>query len=164
MMANEKYNAISADTAVNYTSLTIIKRLMHFFRPYRKMVAAALVLSFVSSALMVASPYLIKIAIDKYIANKDVHGLNIIMLAFIGLYSIRLFTDYFLNSTTGILGQKVMHDLRMKIFGHIMTLDTGFFHKNPVGRLMTRTTDDVATLNELYTTGVVNMINHSGVL
>ena len=164
MAFNEKYNAISADTAVNYTSITIIKRLMRFFRPYRKMVITALALSFVSSALMVASPYLIKIAIDNYISHKNVNGLNIIMLAFVGLYTVRLFTDYFLNSTTGILGQKVMHDLRMKIFGHIMSMDTAFFNRNPVGRLMTRTTDDVATLNELYTSGAVNLINNSGII
>ena len=52
-------------------------------------------------------------------------------------------------------GQRIMFDLRMRVFGHLQRLDVGFYDRNPVGRLMTRVTSDVDVLNDLFTAGVV---------
>jgi len=159
-----KNNRIISDTVKDYSARMIIKRLMLYLRPYWKKVLIALMLSVINSALFVVRPYLIKIVIDDYITPGNLNGLRIFMVVFIVVYFIRLFIGYFLNMITGIVGQNVMHDLRMKIFSHILSMEMSFFDHNKVGRLMTRTTDDVASLNELFTSGAVRLINNSGIL
>jgi ATP-binding cassette, subfamily B, multidrug efflux pump len=159
-----KKNAMHADTVKEYPSGVIIKRLLSYLIPYRKSVVIALVLSIVSTGLFVVRPYLIKIVIDNYITPGDTLGLKYFMYIFVIVYFFRLFIGYFMNMITGMVGQNVMHDLRMKIFGHILSMEMSFFDHNKVGRLMTRTTGDVAALNELFTSGAVRLINNSGIL
>ncbi len=164
MTTDKKHYGIMSDSIKEYSTTTIIKRLISYFRPYRGMVFLVLLFSLTSSALFVIRPYLIKVAIDTYIIPGDLYGLSRFMIVFIVIYVLRLFIGYISNMLTGLIGQKVMHDLRIKIFGHIMSMEMSFFDHNRVGRLMTRTTDDVATLNELYTSGAVRLINNSGIL
>ncbi len=159
-----KNSDIIKDSIKEYSSWMIIVRLMSYLRPYRGSVFAALLLSIVSSMLFVVRPYLIKVVIDDYLLVGNLSGLSIFMIVFGIIFMLRLFVGYFLNLITGMIGQNVMHDLRMKIFGHILSMEMSFFDHNKVGRLMTRTTDDVATLNELYTSGAVRLINSSGIL
>jgi len=159
-----KNNRIQSDTVKEYPAWVIIKRLILYLRPYWKKVLIALILSVISSALFVVRPYLIKIVIDDYITPGNLNGLTFFMVVFIIIYFLRLFVGYYLNMTTGMVGQNVMHDLRMKIFSHILSMEMSFFDHNKVGRLMTRTTGDVASLNELFTSGAVRLINNSGIL
>jgi len=164
-MTNDMKNyGISTDTIKDYSTWGIISRLLSYLKPYRKKVIAALMLSIISSMLFVVRPYLIKVAIDDYLTVGNLNGLKIFLIVFIIIYFLRFFTGYFLNMITGIIGQNVMHDLRINIFNHILSMEMSFFDHNKVGRLMTRTTDDVATLNELYTSGAVRLLNNSGIL
>ncbi|MFC1489903.1 ABC transporter ATP-binding protein [Candidatus Latescibacterota bacterium] len=164
MNANDKKSGKSSDTVKEYSSVFIIKRLFSYLKPYRKSVLLALMLSIISTVLYVVRPYLIKIVIDEYIADGDINGLKYFMIIFVIVYFMRLLIGYFMNMITGMVGQQVMHDLRMKIFGHILSMEMSFFDHNKVGRLMTRTTGDVAALNELFTSGAVRLINNSGIL
>lgn len=152
------------DAVRAYTPWTAVRRLARYFRPFGGMTILAFVLSLLSSGLFVARPYLIKIAVDDHIAAGNLRGLDVLMVVFIGFYLARFGVEYALNLLTGLLGQKVMHDLRMQVFGHILSMEMRFFDQNQVGRLMTRTTDDVNTLNDLYTTGAVSMINNLSIL
>ena len=149
MADNTRRKGIVADSIREYTLLAVIKRLIAYIRPYSVMALTSFILSIVSSALLVLRPYLIKIAIDNHIVTGNLDGLNLVMILFIIFYIIRLIVGYFIGLTTGLLGQNVMHDLRMDIFGHILSMEMSFFDHNKVGRLMTRTTDDVNALNEL---------------
>jgi len=164
MTTSTKNYGISTDMVKDYSAWDIIYRLLSYLRQYRGKVVLALILSIMSSVLLVVRPYLIKVAIDDYLTAGNLDGLRIFLIYFIIIYFLRLFVGYFLNMITGIMGQNVMHDLRMKIFSHILSMEMSFFDHNKVGRLMTRTTDDVATLNELYTSGAVRLINNSGIL
>jgi ATP-binding cassette, subfamily B, multidrug efflux pump len=164
MNDNKQQFRPSSDTVNDYTPLFIIRRLFSYLHPYRGKVVFALVLSILSSAFMILRPYLIKVAIDEYIVPHRYEGLALFMMLFIGVYLSRLVVEYLLQMITGIVGQYVMHDLRMAIFSHILSMEMGFFDRNKVGRLMTRTTDDVASLNELYTSGAVSILNDAGVL
>jgi len=164
MKTGEHRDGLTADSVREYSFLEIIRRLMSYFMPYRLMVVLALVTSLVSSALFVIQPYLIKIVLDSYIIPGDLEGLWTFILVITGVYFVGIVAEYFMNLITGVLGQKVMHDLRMDIYRHIMSMEMSFFDRNRVGRLMTRTTDDVASLNELYTSGAVSFINNAGVL
>ncbi len=163
-MIDYKNKGILKDSIREYSLLVAIKRLMTYIRPYSTMALGAFILSIVSSALLVLRPYLIKIAIDNHIISGNLVGLNRLMILFIVLYLVRLIVGYLIGLTTGLLGQNVMHDLRMDIFTHILSMEMRFFDHNRVGRLMTRTTDDVNALNELYTSGAVRIMNNSSIL
>jgi ATP-binding cassette subfamily B protein len=148
------------DIARVYTPWTAVKRLAGYIRPYSRMALLSFALSLLSSGFFVARPYLIKVAVDNHITPGNLKGFDLLMGLFIAFYFLRFLVDYGMNLLTGVLGQKVMHDLRMQVFGHILSMEMSFFDHNQVGRLMTRTTDDVNTLNDLYTSGAVSMINN----
>ncbi len=152
------------DTVREYSPLQAIKRLFDYIRPYKTIAVAALVLSLLSSALLILRPYLMKEVIDNYIENGDVSGLDRFMLLFLCVYLLRFFVDRFMQMLTGYLGQYIMHDLRMDIFSHILSMEMHFFDRNKVGRLMTRTTDDVNALNELYTSGAIRILHNSSII
>ena len=164
MGADEKSYGIRPDILKEYSLLIAVKRLINYVRPYKGMAVLVFILSIMSSVLLITRPYLIKIVIDNYIATGDVDGLSLFMLIFIVVYLLRLFVGYTLGYATGMIGQKVMHDLRMDIFSHILSMEMSFFDHNQVGRLMTRTTDDVNALNELYTSGAVRILNNASIL
>ncbi|MFC1692224.1 ABC transporter ATP-binding protein [Candidatus Latescibacterota bacterium] len=164
MVNNAKSFGILPDSIRSYSPWSAVKRLLAYVRPYMGTASAAIALSLASSVLLVIRPYLIKIVIDNHIITGDIEGLRGLILIFIVVYCLRLIVGYLLNFITGMLGQKVMHDLRMDIFSHILSMDMHFFDHNQVGRLMTRTTDDVGALNELYTSGAVRLLNNSGIL
>jgi ATP-binding cassette subfamily B protein len=135
----------------------LMRRLLGYLRPYKPQVALALVAIVSASVLQLAQPYLTKVAIDRYIANGDLAGLNWIALAFLIILLLAFALEYIQTYTMQLTGQRIMYDMRMQIYGHLQRLDVGFYDRNPVGRLMTRVTSDVDVLNELFTSGVVTV-------
>ncbi len=133
----------------------LMKRLLEYLRPYRWYVLLAVCLLMVASFLQVVGPWLTRIALDEAIPNGD--GPLLARLA--GVYMAAIMGGFFLmygqTVLTTWLGQRVMYDLRTEIFGKLQRMDLRFYDRNPVGRLMTRITSDVETLNELFSSGVV---------
>jgi len=133
----------------------LMKRLLEYLRPYRWYVLLAVALLMVASFLQVVGPWLTRIALDDAIPNND--GPLLAKLA--GAYVVAIIGGFFLmywqTLLTTWLGQRVMYDLRTEIFGKLQRMDLRFYDRNPVGRLMTRITSDVETLNELFSSGVV---------
>ena len=156
----------------------LMKRLLTYLHPYRWQVAVALGAIVLKAGADVLGPYLTKVAIDKYLANKtESHSLldrylsptpltGIAQIA--GMYVALLLFSFLLEfAQTYIMqwsGQKVMFDLRSQIFRHLQRLHISFYDKNPVGRLVTRVTSDVDALNELFTAGVVSIFEDIFVL
>ncbi len=110
-----------------------------------------------ASVLQLAQPYLMKLAIDRYIANGDLPGLDRIALVFLVILAASFLLEYLQTWVLQMTGQRIMFDLRMQIYGHLQRLDLQFFDRNPVGRLMTRVTTDVDVLNDMFTAGVVSI-------
>ena len=133
----------------------LMKRLLNYVKPYKKYVVLAIIFNIVVAALGPLRPYLTKVAVDDYIANSDYNGLLIISLLLIGVLLFQSFIQYFLTYFTQLMGQKIIYDLRVQIFSHIQKLALRFFDKTPIGRLVTRTTNDVEALNELFSSGIV---------
>jgi len=135
----------------------MMRRLLTYIRPYRMSAALAVLLLVAGSGLSVLPPYLTKIAIDEYIGRGNLAGLNLIA----ALYALTLLAVFGLSYgqiwVMNLMGQKIMYDLRMQIFGHLQRLDVAFFDRNPIGRLITRVTTDVDALNELFTAGVISI-------
>jgi ATP-binding cassette, subfamily B, multidrug efflux pump len=135
----------------------LARRLLKYLRPYWRVVVVSIVLLLVVSALQLVGPYLTKVAIDTYIGTGDIDGLSRIALLFLGVLLLQLAVSFFQTYLMHWTGQRIMHDLRVQIFRHIQHLHTGFFDRNPVGRVITRITTDVDVLNELFTSGVVTI-------
>ena len=133
----------------------LMKRLLSYIKPYKNYVIFAILLNVVVAALGPIRPYLTKIAVDDYIANSDYNGLLLISLALFGSLLFQAVIQYFLTYFTQYLGQKTLFDLRTQIFNHIQKLALKFFDRTPIGRLVTRATNDVEALGELFSSGIV---------
>ena len=135
----------------------LMRRLLVYIAPYRSSAVLALLLIISAAVLSILPPYLTKIAIDRYIQNHDLAGLNRVAALYVGILVAVLGLTYGQTMVMNLMGQKIMYDLRMQIFRHLEALDVAFFDRNPVGRLMTRVTTDVDALNELFTSGVISI-------
>jgi ATP-binding cassette subfamily B protein len=133
----------------------LMKRLLGYIKPYKNYVIFAIILNIVVAALGPVRPLLTKIAIDDYIAKSNYNGLMIIALILFGSLMLQAVIQYLLTYYTQYLGQKVLLDLRTQIFNHIQKLALKFFDKTPIGRLVTRATNDVEALGELFSSGIV---------
>ena len=147
----------------------LVARLVRYLRPYRMLVAVSVCVLVIHSLLAVAEPYLTKVAIDRYLNPEPaatsvldpwlpsdvLAGLNVLALIYLAVlltgFLFRFVQTYVMHYT----GQRVMYDLRLEIFSHLQKMGVGFYDRNAVGRLVTRTTTDVDTLNEMFTSGVV---------
>ncbi|MBM3801668.1 MAG: ABC transporter ATP-binding protein [Acidimicrobiia bacterium] len=136
----------------------LMRRLLRYLLPYKLQVIASMAIIGIASLLQVSSPYLTKIGIDNYIANRDLAGLNTVVLIYLAIIVCSFALGYLQTYIMQLTGQRIMFDLRLQIFTHLQTLPLSFFDRNPVGRLMTRVTTDVDVLNELFTTGVVTLL------
>src|SRR5438477_1548442 len=133
----------------------LMSRLLVYARPYHALMYGAFGLLYVEGGIQVVGPLLTRRVIDVAVPAHDVR----IVAICTGIYFLALVTEfitsYLQTWLTSLLGQRVMRDLRMEIFGHLQRLSVSYFDRNPVGRLITRVTADVETLNELFTAGVV---------
>lgn len=133
----------------------LMKRLLQYVKPYRHLMIMGIAGSIIVSGFELSLPYIVKSTIDGPIARSDLKGMINMSLIFLGLLLGSFLVDYGKIYILNLLGQRAMRDLRMQIFKHVETLSLRFFDKNPVGRLMTRITNDVQVLNELFASGVV---------
>ena len=136
----------------------LMVRILRYLHPYWKLLAVAFMFLLLHTGTQLAGPYITKIAIDRYIANHDIDGLDLMVSAYLGVVLLGFLFLFIQTYTTQYTGQRAMHDLRMEIFSHLQRQDMAYFDRNPVGRLMTRTVNDVETLNELFSTGVVGLL------
>jgi ATP-binding cassette subfamily B protein len=140
----------------------LMKRLLRYLAPYKKLVGISVALLAIESLLELAPPFLTKMAIDRYLTPETAVALDVRLA---GLLTVVLIlaaalvggfaSSYLHGLIMSLVGQRVMFDMRMQIFRRLQSLDVSFFDRNPVGRLMTRLTNDVETLNEMFTAGVV---------
>ena len=136
----------------------LMLRVLRYLRPYWKLLTVAFAFLLLQTGTQLLGPYITKIAIDRYIATQDVDGLDRTALAYLGVVILGFIVLFVQTYTTSYIGQRAMHDLRMEIFSHLQRQDLAYFDRNAVGRLMTRTINDVETLNELFSTGVVGLM------
>jgi ATP-binding cassette subfamily B protein len=148
----------------------LMKRLLGYLRPYRVQVTVAVIAIILKALADVLGPYLTKTAIDKYLSrgagsghslldpflsSQPLVGIAQIGSLYLGLLAFSFLLEFLQTYFMQWTGQKAMFDLRAQIFRHLQRMHIGFFDKNPVGRLVTRTTTDVDALNEMFTSGVV---------
>jgi ATP-binding cassette subfamily B protein len=130
-------------------------RLLAYVRPYRGRVLLAVTLLLGLGALQLVGPMMTRRVIDVALPAKDTALIVQSTLILVAALVAQVLGNYTETLITGTLGQRVMHDLRRELFAHLQRLPVTYFDRNPVGRLVTRVTNDVESLNELFTSGVV---------
>ena len=145
-------------TEYNKIDFDLIKRLLNYLKPYRNFVFLAFILTLLVSALGPLRPYLTKVGVDNYITNRDYDGLVYIIIYIFATLFVHSFVRFALTYLMQWVGQSVLNDIRLKLYSHIQHLSMKFHDKNPVGRIVTRVTNDVETLNQLFSSGLVMMI------
>jgi len=151
---------LKEETIKKEGDITLFKRLSAYLIPYKKEVVLLIFLLFFIAFLNLVGPYLIKVAIDGPIKNKDVSGLRIIALLFFSSIlasAVGMFFQMFLAQK---VGQGIMHRLRTEIFSHIQNKNITLFHKSRVGGLITRIVGDVDVLTEMFSYGMVSIFSN----
>jgi len=148
----------------------LIRRLLAYVRPYRRTTVFSILLLLAASLADLAGPSLYRVAIDRYIAPRDLtalsrtgrppdlqlmHGLAGVAALYLLILGLGFVARWWQSYLMQYVGQRVMADLRTQMFNHLQRLSVGFFSRTPVGRLVTRVTNDVDALNELISSGVV---------
>jgi ATP-binding cassette subfamily B protein len=151
----------------------LLRRLLVYMWPYRKVVAASLICLLITSVLEVTGPLLTKLAIDKYFApvgtagatfldpylsSRPLAGLGQVSLLYMAVVLGSLVTGFLQLYSMQWTGQKVMSDIRREVMTHLHKLDIAYFDRNPAGRLVTRVTTDTDVLNEMFASGLVTII------
>lgn len=136
----------------------LVRRLARYILPYKRRVAVGVLLLLGTSIVDLALPYITKVAIDRYVLTRRTDGLLLAAALYMLVLLLSFLFRYGQTYVAGTLGQRVMYDLRTQMFAHIQRLSLSFFDRNPVGRLVTRLSNDVDALNEALTSGVVSLI------
>ena len=138
-------------------NLGLTLQLLKYLSPHR----GHMVLAFGTIALAAGSgqigPYLTQVAVDDYIAVGDWEGLRWMIAAFFGSVAVQYGAQYAQTLVTGMIGQRVMYDMRRDLFAHLQKLPLRYFDRTPLGRVMTRATNDIDALNEFFSEGVVSV-------
>lgn len=151
----DAYKHLEEETLGKAYDARLMSRLMRYLRPSRGLVVGATVLLILFSLAQLSGPIITKIAIDRYITPGDYPGLVRITLLWFVIIALSATLQYAQLVSMNLIGQRAMRQLRDELYRHVQRLPMSFLDKNPVGRLMTRLTNDVEVLNQMFTQGVV---------
>ena len=159
------YGYFEEDKLGEVADITLWRRILGYTYHYWHGVALAVFLSFVVIGTSLLLPYLLRLGVDDYIINNAITvnerfaGLATLAM-FFGLAVIAGFVgNYFQVTVLEWTGQNIMHRLRQHIYSHMMKLDLAYFHENPSGKLVTRLTNDVQNMHEMFTSVIVTIFN-----
>ncbi|MCK5196676.1 MAG: ABC transporter ATP-binding protein, partial [Desulfobulbaceae bacterium] len=143
------------------------RRIIAYSWPHRIKLTWAILLSFVVIGASLALPYLVRFGIDNYIVNTSIataeamSGLGKLAAIFISAIILGFISNFFQVVILEWTGQTIMHQMRQQLFSHMVQLDIAFFHNNPSGKLVTRLTNDIQNMHEMFTSVIVTLFNDS---
>ncbi len=138
-----------------YKDWVLFKRVLVHLKPYSSLVALAILLLLAVSILNLAGPYLTKVVIDDHIKAGDMKGVDVIAGVYLSVLVFSFIFQFCQTYLMQVIGQKVMFDLRSKVFSHLHKMSFSYFDRNPIGRMITRVVNDVEVLNEMLTSGLI---------
>ncbi|MGH9930422.1 MAG: ABC transporter ATP-binding protein [Pyrinomonadaceae bacterium] len=136
----------------------VARRLLRYLRPYLRLLFPALLLTFSLNLLGILQPKFTEYAIDWYILPRKSSGLGLLVGLYVGVQLLRLVFSYFQALLLNTVGQYVMFDMRRELYDKLQHQEVAYYDRNPVGRIMTRLTSDVDSLNELFTAGITDLL------
>jgi len=156
---------LSKPAKKKFFDFTLLKRVLEFTKPYKKRFVWSIVLAVVLAAFTPIRPFLIQLTVDGYIAKADrsfadkaIEALIWITVIQIGVTVIETLLRFYFSYTTAWLGQAVVKDMRVKVFGKVLHLNLRQFDRTPIGTLTTRTVDDIERINDIFADGLIPII------
>lgn len=148
-----------------FFDFTLLKRVLEFTKPYKRRFVGSIILAIVLAASTPIRPFLIQLTVDDYIAqanrsfaDKAIDALIWITVIQIGLTIVETLLRFYFSYTTAWLGQAVVKDMRVKVFGKVLHLNLRQFDRTPIGTLTTRTVDDIERINDIFADGLIPII------
>lgn len=142
-------------------NLSVVMSLLVFIRPYTLRMSVAFLSMMISSGLTLLSPFLVKIAIDESIANGDINGLDQIALIMLGAFTCLYIASIFQRYLLSWVGQRVLADLRSKLFAHLQVLPLSYHDTHIIGVTISRVISDVGVINQLLSQGLITLLGDS---
>ena len=148
----------STETKKGFFDISLLKRVLQFTKPYRGKFVGSIVLAIVLAAFTPVRPWLIQQTVDKYIGGKNYNWLIYITIIQIAFLLLETGLRFYFSYITSWLGQAVVKDMRVNVFGKVIHLNLRQFDKTPIGTLTTRTIDDIERINDIFSDGLIPMI------
>ena len=139
--------------------LKLVRRVLSLAIPYRLQFYGAIALSLLLAVISPLRPYLLQMAIDKYIATFNLHGLQLVYLAMLGLLLFETVMRYQFGYLTAWLGSSIIKDLRRKVYSHVIFSRLQYFDTTPIGTSTTRTITDVEAINDTFSEGLITILS-----
>jgi len=137
----------------------LLRRMLIYVKPYRQQFGLAWLFTILMALLSPARPLLVQSALDNDVAQGDLDGLRFMVLLLFGVLFLEGLVMYGNTYLTNWLGQSIIRDIRKQVFDHILRLRLKYFDRTPIGTLQTRTINDVETLNNVFTSGLVRILS-----
>ena len=159
------YGYFEEDKLGEVADITLWRRILGYTSHYWHGVALAVFLSFIVIGASLLLPYLLRLGVDNYIINKAIPvperfaGLSTLAMFFSLAIIAGFVANYFQVTVLEWTGQNIMHRLRQHVYSHMLGLDLAYFHENPSGKLVTRLTNDVQNMHEMFTSVIVTLFN-----
>lgn len=159
-MTNDQYEELeeAAKRPFNYAYL---KRMLTYTRPYRRQLTMVISVMIVGSILRLMEPYLLRIAIDEGVVGRDLAVINRVAILWLVFQLIGAIAGHIRIRALSRTGQHILFDLRQELFTHLQWLSLRFYDGRPVGRIMSRVTNDVEAINNLINSGLVTIVSQS---
>ena len=146
MSVNKKFN------------FKLFTRLLNYVTPYKVNFIFLTVAAILISVFSILNQYLLKIAVDTYITPKDYEGLILIISLMFGVLIFQVTFQFLFVFLANILGQKVVYDIRIKLFSRIIKFKMSYYDKSSVGRLVTRAVNDMETIASIFSQGLFMIV------
>ena len=146
MSVNKKFN------------FKLFTRLLNYVKPYKVNFIFLTVAAILISVFSILNQYLLKIAVDTYITPKDYEGLILIISLMFGVLIFQVTFQFLFVFLANILGQKVVYDIRIKLFTRIIKFKMSYYDKSSVGRLVTRAVNDMETIASIFSQGLFMIV------
>lgn len=142
----------------------LMKRLLKFAKKYWYLFLLAVIFLFAATLVDLARPYLMGIAIDDYIKKSNISALNRMGIYFVLLVAAGFVFNLLQIYVLSYAGQYIIYNIRQLVFSHLQKLPLSYFDRNPIGRLVTRITNDTETLNDMYTNVLITLLKDFAIL
>jgi len=138
--------------------ISLLKKIFRFAAPYKKILYISVFLSIVLAIISPLRPFLIQYTVNNFIKDRDTHWLILITIIQIGMLLFETGLRFYFTYITAWIGQSVIKDLRVFVYRKVLGLNLSQFDKTPIGTLTTRTVNDVESINDIFSDGLIPII------
>lgn len=152
-------NSTQRNKSAEKKNTSLLFRIISLAFPYKSLFYSSIFLSLFLAPISIIRPYLVQVTVDDFIVKENFWGLHYMILILCFFLFIEAILSYLFTYVTGLLGQSIIKDLRIKVFSYILQKRVTYFDQTPVGNSTTRTISDIETINTVFSEGVITIVS-----